>query len=105
MEEEGDFPGPLVASRKVRANPPALSQNVLGTERLCPFSATFFRSDRKVNGRRALLRLRARARKYNVRSCALLGAHQSCHPNCHPTARHELIRARMNRAAQFVKRR
>src|SRR5215471_4897003 len=31
-----------------------LSQNVLGTEKLCPFSATFFRSDRKVNGRRAL---------------------------------------------------
>jgi len=34
--------------------PPALSQNVLGTEKLCPFSATFFRSDRKVNGRRVL---------------------------------------------------
>jgi hypothetical protein len=46
--------GPLAAKRKVRANPPALSQNVLRTEKLCPLSATFFRSDRKVNGRRAL---------------------------------------------------
>jgi hypothetical protein len=29
------------------------SQNVLGTEKLCPFSATYFRCDRKVNGLRS----------------------------------------------------
>jgi hypothetical protein len=31
------------------------SQNVLRTEKLCPFSATFFRSDRKVNGSDSVL--------------------------------------------------